>query len=151
MGGTSRLFIFYGVFVFLLIAYAAIVGGYLFGISSVSVAILSLIVLSAPVITHDISYVGEYTPPVLAALMAACAPPPSERSLFTVAIILAVIAYFAFVHLTVFFDQNSGRTLLEIAGADPDTIKTFAASVRTFCIVVAAGILGLKLNPQPKG
>jgi hypothetical protein len=108
-----------------------------------------MIAASAPVITGDVSLFGEYTPPVLAALMAATAPPRTDQRPFLIALALAALCYVLYVHLTIFMQSSAGEVIINLAGVEDTTlVLTFVTSVRTFCIVVAAALVGLRINPN---
>lgn len=147
-----RSIVFYGVFGVVALLYAAIVLPYVLHNSDFAVRTINFLVSTSPILTGDVAIFGEYTPPILAGLMAAAAPPSKQNTPFFIAIGLAVLCYALYVHLTVFLNSGPGGSFLVIGQDDPAATQKamigLVASIRTFCIVVAGGLLGFKANPN---
>lgn len=131
-----RVPIFFGVFTVVAALYVAIMVPYSLGDTWFAAGTINLLVTTSPILLGDVNVFGEYTPPILAGLMAAAAPASTRKIPFVIAIGLAVICYLLYVHLTAFLDTPSGSSLLVIDQDNPTATKEamtgLVASTRTF-------------------
>lgn len=143
-----KYFIFFGALSVVFIIYSLIYLSFLFGYSPITVWTFKIIVNTAPLIIHDLSLFGEITPPLLAGIMATSAPPRTKNIPFILAVGFSLIGYILYLHLTVFVDSKSGETLIGLAtlSNETGTLTSFIGGIRTFCIIVVAALIGLKLN-----
>ena len=146
--------IFYGVFAILLIFYLLIVTPFGLGNTAIPIGILEFSGNVAPYIISDLGFIGSYSPPILAAAMAGAAPTLKQPLNFYTAIGFSAITYVAYIHLSYFlFGTGSagGNLWILVTGDIKSTILQLVDGVRTFSIVVAAAMVGLKANPQHAG
>ena len=150
MNERTQRAIFFGVFTLIFLIYFSIYGMHALGSSDVAGRVMALIVSTAPIVLKDLSLLGELTPAVLAGVMAATVPTRNNGYLLLLSFGLAVISYGLYLHLSVFFNDPAVVTILQINDIAPDdgvpVLSSFAGGVRTFSIVIAASLLGLRMN-----
>jgi hypothetical protein len=145
---STRTFVFYSILSLPIIVWTAIVIPFWAGDTDFPAALVSAIVKAAPLIAGDISVVGEITPGILAGLIIALLPSGQYETTIK-AVALAVIIYFLYIYLAIFFaDTKEGARLLGLISHDPPTdrktILSVCSNVRVTAIAVAASIIGLK-------
>lgn len=151
MGSTLKSVVFFGVFAVLIIVYLLIYGTYFLGLSDLTAATVGFFLGTAPLFIKDVPVLGEYSPAVVAGLLAATAPFNKTRSIFFVAIAVSIFIYILYLHLSSFAASPTALTILEIAGYGPAAQNLAMAmldGLRTFCLVVAASLVGLRANKQ---
>ena len=163
MSESFKITIFFGVFILLLDIYIAIYGSHYLGYSGFTINVLSMINSSVPIILSDLTnaqefspeiIIGELTPALLAGFMAATVPASSRNYILIIAFGLAVIVYFSYIHLSVLIKTDAINFLLDTNDIDPNIaipiLSSFTSSARTFSLIVAAALIGLKINFKPK-
>lgn len=112
--------------------------------SQISSAIIKTIVAMSPIVGGDLSIFGEVTPVLLAGSIIALAPNASNRNYY--ALILCLLSYALFVHLSVYFTAGFGSVVLSQNWGDTSSaqkvILNLISNVRVMTIVIAASILG---------
>jgi hypothetical protein len=121
----------------------------------ISNAIVQSIVYAAPLISGDISVFGEITPVLFAGAIIALLPPSKDR-VAVPAVVLAGLAYVAYIHLGYFFSTGAGFDILSATypdtGAHPDiheaqkVVLSLVSNVRTTSLVILGTIYGLRVR-----
>jgi hypothetical protein len=110
---------------------------------------LNLCLKVSPILGGDLSVFGEVTPVVLAASIIGLMPGGDDKARY-IAILLCVIIYAMYLHLSLFFLNGPGAAILSSVTSDitvaRKVIVTLISNVRIMSIVVAASILGFKIK-----
>jgi hypothetical protein len=113
-----------------------------------SATVVAFAVAISPVVGGDVSLFGEVTPIVLAGSIIILMPQSTKINY--VAAGLALISYFLFLHLSVYFSSGPGVGLLserfDDIAAPQKVILTLVSNVRVMAIVVCAAILGINVK-----
>jgi hypothetical protein len=115
----------------------------------ISSGFMKALVSVSPLVTGDISVFGEITPIILAGALIALLP--DSRGVPNIpAIALAVVAYFMFLHLSIYFSSGAGAALLSADFDDiqkaQQTLLTLISNVRVMAIVIAGAIVGINVK-----
>jgi hypothetical protein len=133
-----------------ILAWASVVlPTYFLNTLDIAVGLVYAIVTVSPVVGGDFSIFGELTPIVLAGSIIALMP-KSQNEINYFAVLLAIVSYLLFIHLSVFFSSGPGVGLLsvnwnQIAGPQK-TILNLVSNVRVMAIIVGASLLGFKVK-----
>jgi|SRR5216684_368889 hypothetical protein len=135
-----------------ILAWAVVVlPGWFLNDSTFSSQITYALVVASPVISGDLSVVGDFTPAAMAAAIIALLPGEKDKIHYAT-FVLAVISYVLFIHLGIFFSSEPGESLLRQNFADisnsEKVILKLVSNVRIAAFVVAATILGFKVKGQ---
>jgi hypothetical protein len=110
--------------------------------------LVAALVAASPIIGGDVSIFGELTPMILAGLIIGIAPASKDINYF--AVVLAVLSYALFIHLSVFFSSGPGVGVMSANWDDtalPQKIALgFVSNVRVMLIVIAASLVGFKIR-----
>jgi hypothetical protein len=108
------------------------------------------IVAVSPIVGGDVSLFGELTPVVLAGAIIALLP-NTKQDIKLIEIFIAILSYFLFIHLTVFFTSGSGAGVISANWDNTDEPKKILlgviSNIRVMAIVIAASIIGFKVKP----
>lgn len=147
--------IFYGVFAIIILMYALIYGTHYAGYSDVSGQFIKFILSSAPYVSRDLSLAGELTPPILAGVMSATIPQRSSATRTLISFVLALLCYGMYLHLSVFLTSPQAVAILQSVNQDPresvSVLSAFSGGVRTFSAIIAASVIGLRINKAAEG
>ncbi|MBJ3786830.1 hypothetical protein [Devosia sediminis] len=148
-----RYILFAGTFVMLLAIWAAVLAGLHVTQTELLAHSLAGVASFAPVVLQQLSVTSELTPAILGGLLAFVAPPRSSTFQTLSILTLAALCWLAYLHLQIVIDTVGAQTLL-LADVAPEkltsnvaVLSTIAGSIRYFCAVVFAAIVGLRLNP----
>jgi hypothetical protein len=154
---TARRWIFYGVFIFLMLIYLLIVPTFTIdqlNLTWVSISTMGLISQLQPIFDQDIAFVGDLVPGLLGAVIGGTAPKQANLKQILVILLVAIITYLAYVHLTAFFslgpdgnlvDQDLDKELTR-EGINSDPLRTLADSSRNFTVFVISTIIGIQFS-----
>lgn len=149
-----RFWIFAGTFLALIGLWALVlIGTYVRGTELLGHALAAVASL-APVVLSQLSVTSELTPALLGGVLAFVAPPRSSTKQTIALLALSALCWLVYLSLQSIF-ADKAASLLMLADVEPDQIKSsvavlenIAGSIRTFCGVVFAAIIGLRLNPS---
>jgi hypothetical protein len=114
-----------------------------------STVVVKAIVTVSPLVIGDISIFGEITPIILAGAIITLLP-GTRGTPNAPAVVLALIAYFMFLHLSIYFSSGAGTALLsadfdDIQGPQK-TVLTLVSNIRVMAIVIAGTIVGFSVK-----